>query len=73
VVYPARTEGLAGWLAIWNPVSPLIVTARASLTAQPLDHFLAATIVTLLALTASLLGLLAFRLIMPHLIARMGG
>jgi len=37
VVYPARTEGLAGWLATWNPVSPLIITARETLTAQPLS------------------------------------
>jgi lipopolysaccharide transport system permease protein len=73
VVYPARTEGLAGWLAVWNPVSPLIITARDSLTGQPLNHVLPATIVTLVALFISFLGLLAFHLIMPHLIARMGG
>jgi lipopolysaccharide transport system permease protein len=73
VVYPARTEGLAGWLAVWNPISPLITTARASLTGQPLEHLPAAILVTLAALIASLVGLFAFRLIMPHLIARMGG
>jgi lipopolysaccharide transport system permease protein len=73
VVYPARTEGLAGWLAIWNPVSPVITTARASLTGQPLDQLVPAVIVILLALLFSLIGLIAFRLILPHLIARMGG
>ena len=73
VVYPARTQGLAGWLATWNPISPLITTARATLTNGPLDHLPNAIIVTLLALAVSLLGLFAFRLIMPHLIVRMGG
>src|SRR6056297_2589212 len=32
VVYPARSEGLAGILAVWNPVAPLITTARNTLT-----------------------------------------
>jgi lipopolysaccharide transport system permease protein len=73
VVYPARTEGLAGWLAVWNPVAPLITTARASLTGQPLDQWLLAVVVTILSACVALLGLIAFRLIMPHLIARMGG
>ncbi len=73
VVYPARTEGLAGWLAVWNPISPLITTARATLTGHPLEHLTAAIFVTLAAMIVSLMGLLAFRLVMPHLIVRMGG
>lgn len=73
VVYPARETGLAGILATWNPVSPLITTARASLTGQPLDQLPLALLVAFLAAGISLLGLFAFRLIMPHLIARMGG
>ena len=73
VVYPARTEGLAGWLAVWNPISPLIVTARATLTAEPLDKLPLALLVTFLAACIALLGLFTFRLIMPHLIVRMGG
>jgi lipopolysaccharide transport system permease protein len=73
VVYPARTEGLAGLLATWNPVSPLITTARESLTAQSFSLLSAFGIVTAGAMIAVLLGLLGFRLAMPHLIARMGG
>ena len=73
VVYPARTEGLAGWLATWNPVSPLIVTARECLTAQPLTMAMPALMVMAVAAIVALLGLLGFRLAMPHLIARMGG
>jgi lipopolysaccharide transport system permease protein len=73
VVYPARTEGLAGLLATWNPVSPLITTARESLTGVPLTHLPAFFIVLACALLATFIGLVGFRLSMPHLIARMGG
>lgn len=73
VVYPAGDSGLAGWLAHWNPASPLITSARASLTGQPLDHLPAAMLVAILSFLLAVLGLIAFRLIMPHLIARMGG
>lgn len=73
VVYPARETGLAGLLATWNPISPLVTTARATLTGTPLDQLPLALVVTLVALCITLLGLFAFRLIMPHLIVRMGG
>ena len=73
VVYPAQTEGLAGWMATWNPVSPLIVTARECLTGHALTVAGPALAVSLSAALLALLGLLAFRLAMPHLIARMGG
>ncbi len=73
VVYPARTQGLAGFLATWNPVSPLITTARESLTGQALSHLPAFFIVFAAALLLIFIGLVAFRLAMPHLIARMGG
>jgi lipopolysaccharide transport system permease protein len=73
VVYPARTEGLAGWLAIWNPISPLITTARECLTAQSLTLLPAFWSVTACAALATFLGLVLYRLAMPHLIVRMGG
>ena len=37
VVYPARTTGMSGWLASWNPVAPVITTARESLIGVPFD------------------------------------
>ena len=73
VVYPPRTEGLAGWLATWNPVSPLIITARETLTAQPLSMLGPFFIVFACSLVVIFLGLIGFRIAMPHLIARMGG
>jgi len=73
VVYPARTEGLAGILAVWNPVSPLIVTARESLMGQDLTLLPAFAIVSVGTIIATFIGLVGFRIAMPHLIARMGG
>jgi lipopolysaccharide transport system permease protein len=73
VVYPARTEGLAGLLATWNPISPLMVTARETLSGQDLTLLLPFTIITFASLIVAFAGLIAFRLAMPHLIARMGG
>ena len=73
VVYPARTEGLAGIFSTWNPVSPLIVTARESLTGADISLLGPFLIVTACSLLATFIGLVGFRLAMPHLIARMGG
>jgi lipopolysaccharide transport system permease protein len=73
VVYPARTTGLGGWLTIWNPISPIIVTARASLTNQPLEQILPSLVILGAAAMIATLGLIVFRLTIPHLIARMGG
>ncbi|MFO0067847.1 MAG: hypothetical protein ACK523_17970, partial [Pirellulaceae bacterium] len=73
VVYPARTSGWAGWLSRWNPVAPLITSARASLTGEPMEGWLFALTVTLLSCLVAILGLICFRVIMPRIIERMGG
>lgn len=73
VLYPPRVTGLAGWLATWNPVSPLIVTARESLTGQPFTMLPAFFIVFGISILVLLIGWIGFRIAMPHLIARMGG
>jgi lipopolysaccharide transport system permease protein len=73
VVYPPRMGGLAGWLATWNPVSPLIITARECLTAHTLSVIWPFWFVTAGSLLVILAGLVGFRIAMPHLIERMGG
>lgn len=73
VVYPARTEGLAGILATWNPVSPLIITARESLSGVALSQLATFGVVTGFALLVTFIGFVGFRITMPHLITRMGG
>jgi lipopolysaccharide transport system permease protein len=73
VVYPAKTTGLAGWLASWNPVSPLIITARESLTGSPITELTPFLCVFGISALVVLMGWIGFRITMPHLIARMGG
>lgn len=73
VVYPPQMSGIAGWLATWNPVSPLIITARECLTAQSLSVLGPFCIVTAGSLLLIMVGLIGFRVAMPHLIERMGG
>ena len=73
VVYPPQIGGIAGWLATWNPISPLIITARECLTAQSLSVLGPFFIVTVGSLLLILVGLIGFRIAMPHLIERMGG
>ena len=73
VVYPAKTTGLAGALTAWNPVSPLIITARQFLTGEAQEHLLSFAVVFGGSFLIAMCGLIAFRLAMPHLIARSGG
>ena len=73
VVYPPQMGGIAGWLATWNPVSPLIVTARECLTGQTLTMLGPFFVVIAASLLLILVGLIGFRIAMPHLIERMGG
>jgi homopolymeric O-antigen transport system permease protein len=72
VVYPAKDTGLAGALTAWNPVSSLIVTTRQFLTGEPQEHLLPFVVVFGGSLMIVLCGLIAFRVTMPHVIARMG-
>jgi homopolymeric O-antigen transport system permease protein len=73
VVYPAKETGLAGMFAAWNPVSPLIITTRQFLTAEVQQHLLPFALVFGGSLLITFCGLIAFRVTMPHLTARMGG
>jgi lipopolysaccharide transport system permease protein len=73
VVYPSPKAGLGAWLARWNPVSPVLQTAREWLELQPVTHLGAFLLVTALAVLALLAGWVLYRLAMPILIERMGG
>ena len=73
VVYPARTEGFAGWLATWNPLAPLIETGRSALTGQPIASLQHLVAVLMASLLVCFVSVAIFRLTIPHLIERMGG
>lgn len=72
VVYPPAKSGLASLLAQFNPVSPVLSTARDWLLAQPAPHVAGLALVSLGAAFALMLGWLMIRLALPHLIERMG-
>jgi len=72
VIYPSRSHGMTAMIAAWNPVSPLIITARSLLAGSAPEHLLPSLAVTAGALILLMLGWLGFRLGMPHLVARMG-
>ena len=71
VIYPPPTQWPASLLSRLNPVSPLLITARETMTtgvvSQPWDY----VVVVVLMLTALLIGWVMYRLAMPHMIARM--
>jgi lipopolysaccharide transport system permease protein len=73
VVYPPPASGLAARLATLNPATPIIVTARDWLTAQPAMHLTGFVVVTVAALSLLLVGWLLYHVALPHLIERMGG
>jgi lipopolysaccharide transport system permease protein len=73
VVYPPKADGLAGVLASWNPVSPLLTTAREALSGLMFTELAAFGLVSGVALILCIIGLIASRLVMPILIERMGG
>lgn len=73
VVYPTPRHGLGAWLAQWNPVSPVLLTTREWLTAQPVTHPAGFVLITLASVLALLCGWVLYRLSLPILIERMGG
>ena len=73
IVYPPRTTGLAGWLATWNPVSPVLVTARNWLTGEPSAFMTGFWWVTGVSVVLLLVAWFLYRLTMPILVERMGG
>jgi len=72
VVYAPDKEGILGVLANWNPVSPVLVTARDWLIGAPPEAAGAFAAVTLGALALMAAGWFLFRISLPHLIARLG-
>jgi len=73
VVYPPRIEGLAGILSRWNPVSPLITTAREALTGTSFTMIPEFIIIGSLSAVVVFAGLIGFHVAMPRVIERMGG
>ncbi len=72
VVYPPQQTGLLGILSEYNPISPLVVTARNWLIGNgtiPLESFTLIFVISILLLAT---GWVMFRISLPHLISRLG-
>ena len=72
VVYPQSTEGVAGFLTRWNPVSPVLITTRDWLTGLPPVHLQGFLLVSLFSIVFLLFGWIFYRVSLPHLISRLG-
>lgn len=72
VLYPPRDEGVIGFLTHWNPLSPLVINARASLLGGVEPDMLRVMLYTLpfIALLFAF-SWIAYRTVMPRLIERM--
>lgn len=73
VIYPPAKGGLAALLNTFNPASPVLVTTRDWLTAQPALHVGGLVAVGAGSLVLLFVSILIYRVALPHLIERMGG
>ena len=72
VVYPVESAGPLHAILVWNPATPLIVTAREALMGGGFTLLPAFWGVLAGSLLLVLAGLLSFRIALPHIIARTG-
>ena len=72
VVYPPPSSGLAAIVIRWNPVTPVIMTAREWLTVGHSEFAPAMLLVAGASVAILVLSGLVLRVCMPHLVARMG-
>ncbi|QDS96361.1 Polysialic acid transport protein KpsM [Roseimaritima multifibrata] len=72
VVYPPPSEGAASAVIAWNPVSPILMSAREQLVSGGMEHLRAMLAVLPCCCLVIFVCLLSLRVVMPHLVARMG-
>jgi lipopolysaccharide transport system permease protein len=71
--YTPPRVGLLGVITAWNPLTPLILTARDLLVRGSSTHMPATLMIFAASILALLLSWVSFRLAMPILIERVGG
>lgn len=72
VVYPPPPDGWAAKVISWNPVTAMVMTTRDWLTLGHSSYLSTMLITTGIAVIVLFFGLIIFRVVMPHLIERMG-
>lgn len=73
VIFPLPASGLARTLMLWNPATSLIVTSRTWLLGGEIADLPAMALVSVASLLLLLLGVLAMKVALPHIIERSGG
>ena len=72
VLYPKPQSGLAGTIASFNPVTPILTTTRDWLTLGTTSNIAAFLGVVLVTASIAILGWIVIRVALPHIIARFG-
>ncbi len=72
VVYPPPKSGLAAAIIEWNPMTPLLMGTRDALTAGATENLLPAVVIFIVSSLVVFTSLIGVRVVMPHLVARMG-
>ncbi|EDY80445.1 ABC-2 type transporter superfamily [Verrucomicrobiia bacterium DG1235] len=71
IIYPPRDSGIIGFLSSWNPISPLLTSARHGLLGQQQTQLFEISIFIPISFALFLFSWLAFKLVLPRLIERM--
>jgi lipopolysaccharide transport system permease protein len=72
VVYPPPQSGIASVVLRWNPMTPVLGCTRDLLTSGSTTYLIPCLIIFLASSLAILIALVITRIVMPHLVARMG-
>ena len=72
VLYPVPRSGVAAIVAAVNPLTPLVTTTRDWLITGSATHLWGFVVMSAVTVTFLVLGWVAYRLALPHLIARLG-
>ena len=73
VIFPLPPSGVARRLMLWNPVTSLVVTPRAWLLGGEVPDLITFALICSGCLLLLLVGILALKIAIPHIIERMGG
>ncbi len=72
VVYPPPKSGWAATLIEWNPITSIVMVTRDWLTLGHSDYLLPFVITTSVSAIVLFVAIVVFRVVLPHLIERMG-
>ncbi|QDV82918.1 ABC transporter permease [Planctomycetes bacterium TBK1r] len=72
VVFPPPRSGIASVVIAWNPMTPILMGTRDILTSGDTQHLMPMAAILVAASIICVLSTVAIRIVMPHLVARMG-